>query len=263
MALITCRFFSKVLQYQTSMQVILPESGPGIIGKKVHVPGGTYPVLWLYHGLSDNDSAWVRNTAIERYAQEYGLAVVMPDAARSYYTDMASGGRYWEFISREVMTRARQFFPLSRRRSDNYAAGLSMGGFGAFKLALQKPRSVAAAGSFSGAVDILDRLQAAGRRTAEFERMFGPFETVPGSINDLSGTMLKMTQDDKRELPALFQCCGTEDFLLQSNRTFHHAAEAVGIAHTYIEEDGFAHTWDYWEIAIRQFLEWLADQNLT
>lgn len=43
--------------------------------------------------------AWMRYTAIERYVRQYEIAVVMPEAHRSFYTDMRHGGRYWEFIS--------------------------------------------------------------------------------------------------------------------------------------------------------------------
>ena len=41
------------------------------------------------HGSSDDHSIWLRRTSIERYAAEYGIAVVMPAVGRSYYCDMA------------------------------------------------------------------------------------------------------------------------------------------------------------------------------
>lgn len=61
-----------------------------------------------------------------------GLAVVMPEVGRSFYTDMAAGSKYWTFISEELPEIARKFFGLSERREENFAAGLSMGGYGAF-----------------------------------------------------------------------------------------------------------------------------------
>ena len=82
------------------------------------------------------------------------LAVVMPAVHLSFYTDMAYGGKYWQFISEEVPAVVRDMFPLSSEREDNFVAGLSMGGYGAFKLALTYPERYAAAASLSGAVDI-------------------------------------------------------------------------------------------------------------
>ena len=91
-----------------------------------------------------------------KYAQGLNLAVVMPNVHLSFYTDMAHGGKYWQFISEEVPAIVRDMFPLSARREDNFVAGLSMGGYGAFKLALTYPERYAAAASLSGAVDIND-----------------------------------------------------------------------------------------------------------
>jgi putative tributyrin esterase len=88
------------------------------------------------------------------------LAVVMPAAQRSFYTDMVTDQRYWTFISEEVPTLARHFFPLSEDRNENYVAGLSMGGYGAFKLALSYPERYAAAASLSGTLDVVRLAQA-------------------------------------------------------------------------------------------------------
>lgn len=92
-----------------------------------------HPTLYLLHGLSDDHTIWLRRTSIERYVASMGLAVVMPAVHRSFYTDMDKGYRYWTFISEELPALARSFFPLSDKREDNFAAGLSMGGYGAFK----------------------------------------------------------------------------------------------------------------------------------
>ncbi|NQT59442.1 MAG: esterase family protein [Bacteroidetes bacterium] len=262
MALIRCNFSSNILQVKTSMNVILPERTPGIIGKKNQVPAGTFPVLWLFHGLSDDENSWLRNTSIERYVDEYGIAVVMPDAQRSYYNDMAAGGSYWRFFSEELITKARSFFPLSHRRKDNFTAGLSMGGFGAFKLALNKPEFVSAAGSFSGVVDILDRFGMPGGNREEFARMFGSPDEVHESMNDLPW-LLSRSSFKGLTLPSLYQCCGTEDFLYQLNKNFLKTAQESGIHIHYEEDSGFAHTWDYWDLKIRSFLEWLVQQDLS
>ncbi len=262
MALIQCHFFSKTLRIQTAMNVILPEKGAAVLRSRKLAEQGRYPVLWLYHGLSDDEHSWLRNTSIERYAEEYGIAVVMPDAQRSYFNDMVEGGAYWQFISRELPKKARSFFPLSAERSDNAVAGLSMGGFGAFKLALNLPQSVYAAGSFSGAVDILGRLGMQRGNRDEFRRIFGSPETVRESINDLPWLAAEKLRG-QTDLPQLYQCCGTEDPFIDINRTFRDASLAGGVPLLYEEDEGFGHTWDYWDSKIQSFLAWLTRLQLT
>ena len=103
---------------------------------------GAPPLLYLLHGLSDDATAWTRYTSIERYAQAYGLAVVMPQVQRSFYCDQVHGGRFWTFMTQELPEVVQRFFHVSSRREDTFVAGLSMGGFGAMKWALHEPRAV-------------------------------------------------------------------------------------------------------------------------
>ena len=158
MALIQCHFFSEVLGLSTSMTVILPQQTLGQIGMSGKARGDKHPTLYLLHGLSDDDSIWLRRTSIERYVAGLGLAVVMPNVHRSFYTDMEYGGRYWTFLTEELPAVARSFFPLSDAREDNFVAGLSMGGYGAFKWALRHPDRFAKAASLSGVTDIAGHL---------------------------------------------------------------------------------------------------------
>ena len=145
MALIDCHYFSQVLGLMSTMSVILPDPGPLEASVASRTPHIRYPTLYLLHGLSDDHTVWQRRTSIERYVEGLNLAVVMPAVQRSFYTDMVTGQRYWTFISEEVPAVARHFFPLSEDRDENYVAGLSMGGYGAFKLALAHPERYAAA----------------------------------------------------------------------------------------------------------------------
>lgn len=127
MALIQCQFYSEVLGLSTSMNVILPQATRSQIGLEGKQGTGPHPTLYLLHGLSDDDSTWLRRTSIERYVASLGLAVVMPQVHRSFYTNMEQGAAYWSFISEELPALARSFFPLSDKREDNFVAGLSMG----------------------------------------------------------------------------------------------------------------------------------------
>lgn len=257
MAFIDCHFFSETLGVSSSMYVILPQRTSGQIGMGGSARGGRgsggHPVLYLLHGLSDDHTIWMRRTSIERYVSELGLAVVMPAVNRSFYADMPNGQRYWEFVSEELPALARSFFPLSELREETFVAGLSMGGYGAFKLGLSYPERYAAAASLSGALDLRDFLGMEGRE--EFGLVFGEPESVVGSGNDLFALADRVAAGGGRQ-PMLYQCCGTEDFLYGENVRFRDHARGLGLELTYEEGPG-THEWGYWDRHIQRVLEWL------
>src|ERR671933_2788384 len=182
-----CDFSSEALSLTTSMTVLLPQQTTTQIGMAGRQHAGLPPVLYLLHGLSDDDTIWLRRTSIERYVAPLGLAVVMPQVHRSFYTDEAYGGKYWTFVSEELPELVARFFRVSQAREDTFVAGLSMGGYGALKLALRQPSRFAAAASMSGALDVAGLVREAPTRSedpAMFERIFGPGRTV-GPDDDL------------------------------------------------------------------------------
>jgi putative tributyrin esterase len=255
MALIHCDFSSEVLGLYTSMCVILPQPTRAEIQTRSH-SDHKYPTLYLLHGLSDDHTVWQRRTSIERYVEPLSLAVVMPAVHRSFYTDMAVGYRYWTFISEELPELARHFFPLSAAREDNFVAGLSMGGYGAFKLALTYPDRYAAAASLSGALDMVRAAKENDEEwQAEIKRIFGNRRNIARSGNDLFYLAEQVAKGKGVKLP-LYQWCGTEDVLYPANVRFHTHAQALGLDLTYEEGPG-EHEWKYWDQQIQRVLDWL------
>jgi S-formylglutathione hydrolase FrmB len=251
MAQVRCDFHSDSLSLSTSMTVLLPEptaTGPGV------PRGGPPPVLYLLHGLSDDDTTWVRRTSIERYVAPLGLAVVMPQVHRSYYTDQAYGGRYWTFLTEELPALVDRFFRVSQRREDTFVAGLSMGGQGALKWALRQPERFAAAASLSGSLNPAGpRFQ---RRRPEdprlVDRIFGD-QPIAGSAHDL---VALVERADPAALPALGLWCGSEDGLLTDNLTFAEACRRAGVPLD-VEISPGEHEWGYWDAKIQEVLAWL------
>ena len=88
----------------------------------------------------------------EKLCDKDETVVVMPSVNRSFYNNTPDGMRFWDYISEELPALLPTFFHVSTRREDTFVAGLSMGGFGAFKLALNHPDRYAAAASLSGAL---------------------------------------------------------------------------------------------------------------
>ncbi len=256
MALLDCQFFSESLGLNTAMTVILPQATTSQIGLEGKGGGGPYPTLWLLHGLSDDHTIWLRRTAIERYVAPMGLAVVMPNVHRSFYADMVHGGKYFTFLTEELPRIARSFFPLSDKREDNFVAGLSMGGYGAFRTALTFPERYAAGASLSGAVNrAIDGDEPTDRNDA-LRLAFGNVDNLRGTPNDLLHLASQLVERGA-DRPALYQCCGTADFLYDQNQSFLNHMKTIGLDVLYEEHEGVEHTWDYWDRQIHRVLKWL------
>ncbi len=257
MILSEINFFSETLGMRATLGVILPQRPLAEVRSGVKP---RYRTLYLLHGHSDDHTAWQRWTSIERYVEGMNLAVVMPAVHLSFYTDMAHGGQYWQFISQEAPALAGELFPLSPERADTFVAGLSMGGYGAFKLALAHPERFATAASLSGALDIREVVRAHGEPGDEvwLEQMRSIFGAdlgkVAGSDHDLFALAEKVAQSDQQ--PRLYQCCGREDFLYADNARFRDHAQALSLDLTYEEGPG-VHEWAYWDQMIQRVLAWL------
>ena len=131
MAVIQVELRSEALKRQVSFKAILPS--------EAFEP--SYPTLYLLHGLTDNSSAWLYNTRIRMWAEQTGLAVILPSGENSFYLDVpVKGGCYGDFgeyVGRELVAVTRKMFPLSRKREDTFIGGLSMGGYGACRNGLK------------------------------------------------------------------------------------------------------------------------------
>jgi S-formylglutathione hydrolase FrmB len=215
------------------------------------------PLLYLLHGLSDDHTIWMRRTSIERYAAALGLTVVMPAVQRSFYTDMAFGYPFWTFISEELPTLVQELLPVTRDPAKTFVAGLSMGGYGAFKLALRHPERFGAAASLSGVLDFAGRVEAGDpERAHDVMLVVGETHRARGSENDLLALMDRLT-DAGIPIPPLYQCCGTEDVLYEDNLRFRDQALEQGMPLTYEEHAGMSHDWAYWDQQIQRVLAWL------
>lgn len=257
MALITCNFYSEALGINTEITAIIPQATSTQYGLEGKAGSDRHPTLFLLHGLSDDHTIWLRRTSIERYAAALGLAVIMPNVHRSFYTDMEYGLNYWTFLSEELPRIVRGFFPLSDKREDNFVAGLSMGGYGAFKWALTCPDQFAAAASLSGALNIKNE-EIMARNPRDMKLIFGE-GSLAGSKHDLLH-LLDEADSKTGPKPMLYQCCGTEDFLYQDNLVFRDHADRSSVSLTYQEGPG-SHSWDYWDARIQDVLAWLPLQN--
>lgn len=213
---------------------------------------GPYDVLYLLHGHSDDQHAWLYNTGLMRYLEGRNLAVFMPQVHLSFYTDMVSGGNYWTFISAEFPQKLQNMYRLSNKRDRTFAAGLSMGGYGAFKLGLRHPERFRGVASFSGALDVVREWEKATEENRTFNLAYGSVDTLRGSDDDLVALVRQYSDPD--QLPAFYQSCGTEDFLYENNLAFKK--ELGNFELVYKERPGI-HNWDFWDAELPELLKWM------
>src|SRR5699024_3926429 len=111
----------------------------------------------------------------------------MPSTDLAWYTDTQYDMKYWTFISEELPQLCHELFPqLTTKREKTYAAGLSMGGYGALKLGLAKPENFAAIISLSEAISVVNRMyDLLMIRKAKFRQgVFGTLDQLKASVND-------------------------------------------------------------------------------
>src|SRR5262245_6167966 len=236
MACATLHFHSPALAKACSMTVIVPECGVGT---------PPFPVCYLLHGLSDDHTSWARRTSIERYVANLPLIVVMPDCGRGFYCDAVEGLAYERHIIEDVIGFVERTFQTIPERQGRVIGGLSMGGYGAMKLALKFPHFFCSAVAHSSAFDVRRRIERS-EMSAEMRRIFGP--SPAGGSDDPYALAAKM---DRQLRSALRIDCGVDDGLLEENRAFHRHLEQLGIPHEYAEFPGM-HTWDYWDRHVQE-----------
>jgi putative tributyrin esterase len=251
MGLYQCEIFSEELDSNTAFYVSIPKRSPDDLE---HHYDRKYQVLYLLHGGGDDYTKWVRRVPIERMTRKYNLAVVIPDASLSYYADIDGVGNYFSYITKELPEIVQMYFPISGQREDKWIAGLSMGGYGAYKAALNHPDQYCAAASFSGALDIIQcsKLDPAHNK----EIMSYDLEKIKNSENDLIFVLNQLIRE-KKEVPMLYQSCGTTDFIYPMNQKFKRELQGLPqtFQYTYEEWKG-VHDWDFWEESLKHALEW-------
>lgn len=267
MALLQVNFFSQALGLSSSMNVILPEADQGIgavplnrgsadlLERQTAQPEeqGPMPVLYLLHGLSDDHTIWGRRTSIERYVAGKRIAVVMPAVSKSFYSDEVNGMRYWEFISEELPAIVKTFFKVSDKREDTYVAGLSMGSYGAAKLALNYPERYSKAAMLSGGLTLMASVI---ERPDFASRIFGDASAFPGSCSDLAHVARELAKSD-RPKPAFFTASGKADFIYDRHVESSKLLTELGFAVENYEEEGASHEWSFWDKTIQMALEWM------
>lgn len=253
MAHIHMNFASTVLHHGVTCGVIIPER----TGRWLNLTDGAVrkpSVLWLLHDYGSNDTDWSRLSSVERYANRRGLAVVMPSVDHSYYTNMAHGGRYFDYIANELPAIMQRYYGFSENRDENYIAGVGMGGYGALKIALSNPGKYAAAGCISsGFISLPDDTSSLCKHSEEYTRYDS--RVLAGTEEDCLAAAKQIIADGI-PAPRIYHTIGTTDRYLpiaHQTRDFFLSLDGNVFDYTY-EEYPAEHNWDFYDSAIERFI---------
>jgi S-formylglutathione hydrolase FrmB len=219
-----------------------------------YAQGGRFPVLYLLHGLYGDYLNWDTRTGLENYARNLKLLIVMPDAGDSWYTDSATvpGDKFEEYITKDLVSEIDGKYRTIRERHGRAIAGLSMGGYGAVKLALKHPGLFEFAASLSGAFNAPQNLDTLRPEfAAKLREAFGNEGSRQRAENDV---LLLLNTPHQASYPYFYLGCGTADFFLDTNRAFVMQLSSRKVAYEYHETPG-EHTWEYWDRELQPMLQ--------
>ena len=248
MAVMQIEYFSEVLDMSRPVTVLYPDRN------RVDNPDDKdIPVLYLLHGMGGNHQSWLHRSRIERLVRFTNLIVVMVDTDKGWYSNTAYGMNYYDALAVELPAVLKRFFPnMSNKREKNFIAGLSMGGYGAFKLALSTNQFSYAA-SLSGALHF-DFDHSASLELGSLAYWRGVFGDIEDPANPHFLSHIAKQSDKKVKL---YAWCGEEDFLFEGHQLAISDLQAAGFDLEASYGPG-KHEWYYWDQQLEKVLDWLS-----
>lgn len=259
----TVQFASKLVGATLPYHVVLPADYGSDSAKQRR-----YPVLYLLHGLGGSAENWVSaRSRLADYAARHSLILVAVEGRDGWYTDSATvpNEKFESYIVEELLPDVDRRFRTLAAREGRGVAGLSMGGYGALKFGLKRPELFAFAGSMSGALGAASWLP--DERMLQFvrpsiARVYGPVaepDNATRKANDIFRLVRELTPERTGALPFLYLDCGTEDFLIGTNRDFAALLIEKKVPHEFRQLPG-GHTWPYWDRQVQEILRLAAER---
>lgn len=237
-----------------------------------YVSNRRYPVVYLLHGYSDNETSWVQFGEADRILDEQiksgalpPMIVVMPDAGVTWYMNDYQGKvRYEDMFVQEFIPHIDSLYRTRTQREYRALSGLSMGGGGSLLLAMHHPDLFGSCAALSAAVFTEETMANTpdDRYNNTFAMLFsGPVkgeERITTHFKRNSPLVLarSMPEADLKKV-RWYMDCGDDDFLSDANATLHIELLKRKVPHEYRVRDG-AHTWTYWRTGLPDALTFIA-----
>lgn len=256
---------SKILKRNVKYTIYLPAD--------YETANRTYPVVYLLHGYTDDNTGWLQFGEVNRYADQAILdgtippmIIVMPDGGTSWYINSYDGKeKYEDFFIKEFIPHVEQAYRIKTERQYRGVAGLSMGGYGTLIYAVKYPQLFSAAAALSAAV--FPDEQMISQPDDNYEHVFGQLfgRGLKGkdrlSAAWQANSVLNLVQNksaDELSKVRYWIDCGDDDFLTIGNSMLHIALTEKKVPHEFRMRDG-AHNWTYWRTGIVNALSFIGD----
>jgi putative tributyrin esterase len=216
-----------------------------VVSPSVVAPEKKLPVVYLLHGGGGGFRDWTNDSDVAHFV-ETGLLLVMPEGNSSYYTNAVDPpqDRYEDYIVADLISEVESKFPVAPGRSNRAIMGVSMGGFGAVKLALRHPDVFIFAAGISSAIDVprrpfsFKRLQ----QSRHYNSIFGTSGSQTRRDND---PFVLLRTANPQTAPYFFLTCGEQEGLLPANREFGAQLKAHHFQFEFHTVPG-GHDWNQW-----------------
>lgn len=250
-------FYSNCLSRFVSLDIFIPNDFPWGKPEQKYLDRGM-GCMFMLHGWTGSAGRW----SIEDLARRYNFAIVSPNGENSFYLDTpVTGHKYCSYVGSELVEFVRDTFGIAKNRELTAVCGLSMGGFGALHTGAAFPENFGYIGAMSSAfiVDQVSKMKPGcdeGLANYEYYRyFFGDPEKVLESDAD-PRVLFRRIKAQNKEMPKIYVCCGTEDFLIEENRSLNKFFTEENIEHIYLEGPG-SHDNIFWDDYSRRIAEWI------
>ena len=220
--------------------------------------GRKLPVVYLLHGGGGGFRDWSNYSAVASFA-EGRLLLVMPEAESSYYTNAVDPpqDRFEDYITHDLIFDVERRFPAATGRENRAIIGISMGGFGAVKIALRHPDLFFFAGGLSSAIDVTRRAFSIKRlhQSRHYDSIFGPSGSQTRRDND---PFVLVDTANPEAAPYFFLTCGEQEGLLPANREFAALLARRQFRYEFHTVRG-GHDWNQWNAWLPSVLHSLSD----
>lgn len=249
--------FSQTLEMDTGISIVIPT--------KLCL-NEQYKVVYLLHGLCGNHETWIQYSMLADYARWGNTIYVMPEAARSFYTDMKHGLPYFTYITEELPIICKNLFHISAKREHTGIIGSSMGGYGALKAAFTKPEQYGMCGAFSSPClflkESLEELKEYEKRQLFIkkygEKILQDFSAAFGenfewkAENEILELAKKIRSCKKK--PSIYITCGKQDSFWDSHIRLKKEIENLKIPFIF-EDWEVGHTFDFFDKSLKKTID--------
>lgn len=230
-----------------------------------------YPVLYLLHGYSDDETGWTQFGEVKAIADKQlqnmemtSMIIVMPDGGVSWYINSADGKvKYEDFFIKEFIPHIDASLRTRPEKRYRGIAGLSMGGHGTMIMAVKYPQLFAVAAPLSAGIFTRDEL--INMPDENWDYVFSPpYGKNKGEArltdhlkkNWILSLVTDASTEDLKKVKYYIDC-GDKDFLIKGNMELHSILIDKKVPHEFRVRQGI-HDWDYWRTALPEVFSFVS-----